>query len=943
MALSTSPESTAISLLCVDDDPQILTLLKSFLEREPGFIVETSTSASEALDLLNTRHFDAILSDYYMPDMDGIALLREIRARGIPALFVIFTGRHIARVAIDTLNNGGNFYIQKGPEFLEDIPKLVDFLRSHKAKGIPDEGLSSHVARSCSFAEHQIDLLAGFLPDGTVTFMNDSCARFMGFQNPGIPVTNFFLQVPEPGRGEVIALIAALSPDKPGIYIEHPFNSPNGTSRLFQWGYSAVFSTDGSAREYFAQGRDTSKVVRLAGAESSKAPADAMVSQESPDEIPAPVSTVQLTGTPGIIELAESVESLQYPIFAVDPEGKVIAWNDAIAEVTGIPAYEIIGKGNHAYAVPFYGEPRPMLVDYILSPGGIPGSLLPQTIKRDGDAFIGSVENISIRGKPMLMGGRATAIHDAGGTLFAAVQSILVSEHHLGGTIDSLYEDEHYIGGVSSVILKVTGKGLAGAIAGAIGSAAGGYGVYATDQRLFVVHNPQLDATKNDGVQFGTFIVDELFGTNVDLGSRSIPDLERMKVFEVWRYDLVSIEMKKPRLLAGYLVFQTKNGESFRVYIDHQKAFTHIEQLMMLFYPEILKDQTQTIDTSEMGWIDEIQTFDLVGNLQLDDPLKDIARPAKNLPGSLFPHSGTQSPRTVTPGAWTDLNLAIEPIQYPIFAIDKTGKVIAWNTAIAKLTGVSAKNIIGKGDRAYAVPFYGEARPMLIDYIVMSPDTDIPGAMPNITREGDTFIGDIENVTIGGKPMILWGKGTGIYDPKGTVIAAIQSILVSEQQVPKYADEELFEETYIGGLSSITVKIGREGTAGAIAGALGSTTGGYGVYATDQRLFIIHNPELDASKTAGLQFGTFIVDELFGTTVDTRPRTIKDLESRKVFEVSRRNIASIEMKKPVLLAGYLIFKTKAGESFRVYIDHKRAYIHLDQLLKMFYPEITRFE
>ncbi len=42
-------------------------------------------------------------------------------------------------------------------------------------------------------------------------------------------------------------------------------------------------------------------------------------------------------------------------------------------------------------------------------------------------------------------------------------------------------------------------------------------------------------------------------------------------------------------LLAGHIIFKTRTGEAFRIYIDHQKAFTHIDQLLRLFYPEILR------------------------------------------------------------------------------------------------------------------------------------------------------------------------------------------------------------------------------------------------------------------------------------------------------------------------------------------------------------------
>ncbi|MDO9325970.1 MAG: hypothetical protein Q7T80_13555, partial [Methanoregula sp.] len=173
--------------------------------------------------------------------------------------------------------------------------------------------------------------------------------------------------------------------------------------------------------------------------------------------------------------------------------------------------------------------------------------------------------------------------------------------------------------------------------------------------------------------------------------------------------------------------------------------------------------------------------------------------------------------------------------------------------------------------------------------------------------------------------------------------AAIQSILVNDPAAVKSVPGFLNPEKYIGGISSITVKLGGEGMSGSIAGALGSTTGGYGVYATDRRLFVVYNQELDATRSDGISFGTFIIDELFGTTVDTRPRRIEELERHKVIEISRRDITSIEMKKPLLLAGYIIFQTRSGETFRIYIDHKKAFIHIDQLLGLFYPEILRIE
>ena len=51
----------------------------------------------------------------------------------------------------------------------------------------------------------------------------------------------------------------------------------------------------------------------------------------------------------------------------IDGEGHVIAWNRAIEEMTGITAEEMLGKGDYEYAIPFYGERRPFLVDLVFN------------------------------------------------------------------------------------------------------------------------------------------------------------------------------------------------------------------------------------------------------------------------------------------------------------------------------------------------------------------------------------------------------------------------------------------------------------------------------------------------------------------------------------------------------------------------------------------------
>ena len=65
-------------------------------------------------------------------------------------------------------------------------------------------------------------------------------------------------------------------------------------------------------------------------------------------------------------QLSDIINFLPDATFAIDREGIVIAWNHAIEEMTGVPAGDIIGKGNYEYAIPFYGEKRPILIDLVL-------------------------------------------------------------------------------------------------------------------------------------------------------------------------------------------------------------------------------------------------------------------------------------------------------------------------------------------------------------------------------------------------------------------------------------------------------------------------------------------------------------------------------------------------------------------------------------------------
>ncbi|MDD4137045.1 MAG: response regulator [Methanoregula sp.] len=678
--------SSPISLLCVDDDTAVLDVLKHFFEGEGDFSLFTCTNGPDALALVNQYQFDAVIADYSMPEMDGITLLKEIRSRDDPVLFILFTARHLAQVAIETLNSGGNYYVQKGVDLYLELPRVRDFIRTSvltrrcDLSGAYTPAAPEPDSRYRSLVEKQPDLLCCFKPDGTATLANEAYSHFSGVAESEISAMNFFATIPDGERGAIQKRLASLTPENSGAYIEHHVLDRTGRPHMYQWGYRAFFEYSGTILEYLAQGRDSSIIIRISdilplGAVSAECGSlQTAVSAASASGVVTPVK---------ICNFGDSLELVQYPIFAIDLSGHVIAWNHAMADLTGVDARTIIGEGNHAYSIPVYGKACPMLIDYILNPSGFDTSGFPP-LSQEGNTVSGDLESVTIRGRRMTIWSKGTAIHDANGKTIAAIQSLIVNEQP--SKAERSEDAEHYVGGISSIILKVAGEGFSGSLSGAIGTATGGYGVYATDRRLFVIHNPDLDVTRSGEMPFGEFLMDELFGTGVDMRPRSIPELEEHRVFEVWRKDIASIEMKTPRLFSGFLIIRTTTGGFFRIYIDHKKAFTHLEQLLKLFYPEILRAVTTDIDTADLEWMDEVRTLELTGKLKGNESLLAISPPFNSNPPRLSPLTASSSlypDMKSMDGKWNELASSIKNVPHPIFAIDLSGNVIAWNDAIS--------------------------------------------------------------------------------------------------------------------------------------------------------------------------------------------------------------------------------------------------------------------
>jgi PAS domain S-box-containing protein len=121
------------------------------------------------------------------------------------------------------------------------------------------------------------------------------------------------------------------------------------------------------------------------------------------------------------------------------------------------------------------------------------------------------------------------------------------------------------------------------------------------------------------------------------------------------------------------------------------------------------------------------------------------------------------------------LSEIIEFLPDATFVLDREERVIAWNRAIEAMTGIKKEDMLGKGNYEYALPFYGDRRPSLID-LALHPDKEEEKQYTVIQRVGDILVGESFTPNLPPGDIHLSSTASVLRDSKGEIIAAIECI-----------------------------------------------------------------------------------------------------------------------------------------------------------------------
>lgn len=122
-------------ILLVDDDRDILEVIRLDLEDDRNNTVETSPTAADAIEKVKNTRFDVIISDWRMPGMNGTDLIRKLRSDGCTAYIVLYSGYNLTPDIRAAMDCGADLFLHRGGDPEAEFAELHRVISKYSKSG----------------------------------------------------------------------------------------------------------------------------------------------------------------------------------------------------------------------------------------------------------------------------------------------------------------------------------------------------------------------------------------------------------------------------------------------------------------------------------------------------------------------------------------------------------------------------------------------------------------------------------------------------------------------------------------------------------------------------------------------------------------------------------------------------------------------------------------
>jgi PAS domain S-box-containing protein len=395
----TEPEGPSHILVVEDEEAHADLIQRGFEDHKDAFRISFATSLAGARKIINNDPPALAFVDWLLPDGKGAELL-SVRTSGIALPVIVMTSHGSEELAVEVIKAGALDYLVKSDIVFAEIAHTAERAIRECTLIRTRQRLEEEIIKSelwfRSIIQNASDIIRVIDKNGIIVYDSPSSERILGYpEDYTIGKTPF--EFIHPGDVDLVRadFQEILSRTNPGTPTEFRILKADGTYTYVESVGINLLEVEGvNGIVVTTRVVDERKRMELALRESERMQNDI-------------------------------ISFLPDATFVIDKAGTIIAWNRAMESMTGRKSEEMLGKGDHVYAEPFYGKPRPILIDLVLNTDQTFISEHYRGVRQNGDMITAETTLPLLRGEERrILWGIALPLKNVKGEITGAIESI---------------------------------------------------------------------------------------------------------------------------------------------------------------------------------------------------------------------------------------------------------------------------------------------------------------------------------------------------------------------------------------------------------------------------------------------------------------------------------------------------------------------------------------